>query len=507
MYKFMMLAVALSALLAVITSFNLWGIFLVALILFLLWIKVKLVSVRIILVLILICAVSARFTGIFSGPSEGNREKNKSKLSIPYRTVSIRSVDTGEYMTCDIGEKDNKGRYTDEKMDEPVVRFNSKLVDKNELFELIPCSDERFALRSVVNRKYFSRNSITFSSDLINGKECIEIIQEEKRIKLKFSETGEYILIMNGSLSVTENEHIASVFELDVVSENAYTEEDIEILQSSDWFDRNGSGYGYWNIQEELGKGKSYALKDSDKLGYTLLKNSSINVIGIENLQCVIGVKEENGQYDVIIAFQGTGGYGTAAFDTIWDAYINLVGKNHTKNGKHQGYSRMTEKLIDHEDEIKGDINGSSITLSDLIKFAREGNAHFTLLGHSMGGAIAELYAIHLNEDMGIDKNAITGRTFNSSPALDHEEPGWSDWYNLCVSTDTVSNGLVPGSIRYYGIHRLGHTIWLYDDEPDQNNERGLFFLANIANDKHNMDRTLERILRKSALSYGEEEN
>ena len=497
-------AAEIYALIKFLVSFNILGLFLVAMVLLILGLLLKSKVVRVLLALTLVFAASARFTGVFSGPSEGNRTGSESELSTPYSIISIRSVDTGGYMTCDIGEKDDTGRYNEVKMDEPAVHFEAKTVGFTEMFELVPCSDHHYAIRSVANRKYLSGSSVTFEADFVKDEEKIELIRENDQVVLQFTDTGDYIQIGSERLEATTNESEASRFELSVVSENAYSEDEIRILKSSDWFDKDGMGYGYWNIQEELGKGHTYALKDSDKLGYTLLKKDSLNVIGIDNMQCVVGVKEISGKYDVIIAFQGTGGYGTAPFDTLWDAIINL--KNDTsKDGKHLGYSKMTQKLIDREKEIKGEVNGNSLALSDLVEYAREGNAHFTLLGHSMGGAMAQIYALYLNQDKGIDQSRITGRTFNTSPALDRDIYGWTDWYNLCVSSDTVSNGLVPGSLRYYGLHRLGITVWLYDDEPDQNIGRGLFFVANIANEKHNMDRKLESLLRKSVVSFEEE--
>ena len=71
----------------------------------------------------------------------------------------------------------------------------------------------------------------------------------------------------------------------------------------------------------------------------------------------------------------------------------------------------MANKLIVNESNITDYANTENLT--KLISKAKNGEAHFTLLGHSMGGAIAQCYALHLVEK-GIPKDNISGRTFNS---------------------------------------------------------------------------------------------
>ena len=215
----------------------------------------------------------------------------------------------------------------------------------------------------------------------------------------------------------------------------------------------------------------------------------------------------------MIIAFQGTGGYSDEDwFDAFRDATSNLT-SSVNGCGMHEGYYKMAMKLGDHEDDVAvGEFNAyvngieERYSLSDLLTMAKNGKAHITLLGHSMGGAIAQCYALHLVTDRGIKPKNITGRTFNSALAVTEDiTVGWDDWINLCVSTDSVPNGLVPGSIYEYGVHRIGRTIWLYDPLPDLNTDtiKALGVIeTNIAENKHNMDQTLYVILSGLANKY-----
>ena len=251
-----------------------------------------------------------------------------------------------------------------------------------------------------------------------------------------------------------------------------------------------------------------FPIENKNKLIYCIIKffmkyNNSKGVIGIDNMQCVIGVKESSsGYFEVIIAFQGTGGYGTAWGDKERDLASNLTGNTYSKNGMHEGYKLMAEKLEKHEKDVQVSLKSGNYSLADLIDKAGDGKAHITILGHSMGGAIAQCYAIYLNQKRGINKKDIKGRTFNPALAIDYDESDWGDWFNLCVSTDSVTSGLVPGSIIYYGIHRLGDTIWLYDDRPDK--DLGLNTLSNIAENKHVMTGPIQKILEKTSKPYEE---
>ena len=100
-------------------------------------------------------------------------------------------------------------------------------------------------------------------------------------------------------------------------------------------------------------------------------------------MECTVGVKiRTDGGYDVIVDFQGTGGYGGGK--NYRDAMSNLT--NDIVEAQHKGYRAMAYKLIDERFSVR---LGNGLTLEDLIvKAATDGSAHFTILGHSMQGAL-----------------------------------------------------------------------------------------------------------------------
>ena len=59
-------------------------------------------------------------------------------------------------------------------------------------------------------------------------------------------------------------------------------------------------------------------------------------------MQCFVAYKKTSNKYDVIIAFQGTGGYG----DEILDGTVSLEGGTYTEKGVHAGYQKMAQLLM-----------------------------------------------------------------------------------------------------------------------------------------------------------------
>lgn len=481
----------------------------------------------------------------------------------PYETVAFKANSNGKYLTCDIGGKNDKDRYT--KMDDPDLNVDASKVQAYEMFELIPCTEGEniYALRSIMNREYLclsTESSNGATSSVSNEMVCdfIDVYYNENestttkfenykfpklefhssndnKVKINYYKSEIWLCVKDNKLSLTTDESQAEEFTIETVSNNAYTAKEMSVLSNKTLY--NGEyNPSYWKIQSEIGEGKTDALKS---LGYTTMyrddqkNDSSINhnTIIIDNMECAIGVKKlDNGKYDVLITFQGTGGYGTHGFIDQRDSITNTLGATYVNDKKmHQGYCDMAHKLYgmctDVEHGAYGKYYGNIITanvdhqgdyktLNQLIDEAKNGNAHFTILGHSMGGAIAQCYALYLHDDCGVTKSNISGRTFNSALAISYDED-WPDknsewdcngWYNICVSTDTVPNGLVPGSIKYYGLHRLGKTIWLYDDTPDQGTAvyEGVAGITNISPEKHEMQNKLRdrlEYIRKNLLA------
>lgn len=416
-------------------------------------------------------------------------------------------------------------------------------------YRLVTCSDGTFAIQSCVSLRYLSvgfpvlkvdglkvskNSSADFSSPAITGA-C------EKFRFVKYNpDTGEYenasfqalpdssagficfirsengvLLAVDDTMGIyaTDDRNHVKLFTVTVTGSFDLTDKDLGIIHNPGWLNLDGSGQGgYWDIQNELGSGSTASL---ERLGYTPMRwdgwhrtatAKNVNIIKIGNMECAIGVKvTTDGGYDVIVDFQGTGGYGGGS--SYRDAMSNL--SSGITEAQHEGYRAMAYKLINERFNVRTYFNGIHLTLEDLIvKAATDGSAHFTVMGHSMGGAIAQCFGLYLATKRGISPAEIRGRTFESALALaddggkyssDAYYASFTDWYNLCVDSDSVSNGTIPFSILdKSGIHRLGYTVTLEDPYPDKDVESlsPLYIATQIVVSKHNMDCALETLLR-----------
>ena len=468
----------------------------------------------------------------------------------PYPVVALKSTTNGKYVSCDIGGKNGEGKY--DQITNPIFYVTSEEVHAYEMFYYIQLSNGQVALQNIMDKRYLCLYGFAgiasssgmkmwgvsvsdFAENRIGNGETsyakLDVNIKDKAVSFGYND--KWLSVENNYLKVTNLETKAERFEIVLISENDYTMQEKNILSSGEWFDLNGKGVGYWDIQYEIGQKKGDSDKKSESnvkalktLGYTVMYRKDLNTknnkstIEYDNMQCSIGVKKENGIYDVIVSFQGTDGYSDETWFDNWRDYgSNLVDDVHeervTIDGHslvvlcHKGYYEMAHKLVENNriENFKKctitELDGKQITLNDLIAKARKGEANFTLLGHSMGGAIAQCYALFL-VNAGVNPSQIKGRTFNSALAFANNSASdlFSDWYNLCVISDSVPRGLVMGSFMEYGMNRLGKTIWLYDNSPDKNIETSVSStVANIVLNKHNMDKVIKDVLLNTTSS------
>ena len=431
----------------------------------------------------------------------------------PYPVIALKSKSNGCYVTCDIGARGSDGKY--EHFNEPELHMDATKIAAYEMFYLVSCSDGSYALQSAMNRKYLTKDrsgGVTgalgwtgysyFYKDFVEDNCKLEIDKNSKHTTIRFTTSNEYLSYKNGNLEPDSDRNKAEEFEI-IYLKDDYEDWEKNILSSGEWFNLNDKGKGYWDIQNDIGAGKTDAL---ERLGYTPMHLQGKDKTVVENHQmvCSVGVKKENGEYDIIIAFQGTAGYSDEVwnplnvFEDITMSLINTPGSVERDGnvGVHPGYYLMVALFRDKEKDIVAELDGKEIRYKTLLDEARKGRAKFTILGHSMGGAMAQIYAIILT-NRGISTDRIKGRTFNSAIAVTQGDDGemFNDWYNISVSTDSVTNGCVPGSLNVYGVNRIGKTIWLFDNEPDKDISSSLN-VSNISEPKHNMDRKLLEILQ-----------
>ena len=470
-------------------------------------------------------------------------------------TVAIRSLSTEKYLAADTSGSFDKANLI-------LQNTSIKNANKFDLYE--PCystgggneviqrspsvgtkavssistgtSGTKYALKSIVNQRFFGRfdnggmYSFYFGSGYITDDSYIYFINEDRERFDNIPYGENFYIVWSGSdgsemfvgydaksgktTFLTEKFSKAERFTMELVDDNQYTQEELNILESDEWFNIDDKYVGYWDIQAEIGGGYTYSL---ETLGYTIFKqvNQTENPIVIEtwidgkllNMTFGVGVKKKYKgpawYYDVIITCQGTAGYPGTGMNNFLDAITNIT--NEIDGNFHKGYKLGAKTLTDRQYAIYGDIDGKRISLANLIGEARRGNAHFTILGHSMGGAIAQCLGYYLAVDQRVPQSAITGRTFESALVSTKDFPIFSDWVNICLNTDGVSNGIVPGSIlEKAGIHRLGKTIYLYDPSPESDTGTDWFgpVDSGISQKKHCMDQTPYTVMRQF---YGDE--
>ena len=429
----------------------------------------------------------------------------------PYKIIALKAKSNGCYVTCDIGNRKDDGKGEYEHYDFPELHMDATSIGAYEMFELIPCSNGSYALRSIMNRKYLTKNvhydagrhSYVYK-DFIDDACQLDLDLNGTYTKLKFRNSGDYMCygasVFRQLLEPGLDSSKAEEFEIIVLKEDEYEGWEKNILTSGEWFHLNGENGGYWDIQNEIGLVDGDNVRTLRRQGYSLMKlyGKGNGTIEVQNMQCAVGFKYIEGKYDVIVAFQGTSGYyGEKSWDNGWNIYKEIKNnaldileniQGYSVVGCHGGYKNMADNLIAVEAVVsaKDEKTGKQITLKELINKAKKGEAKFTVLGHSMGGAIAQIYGLHLF-NCGIPASQIRGRTFNSALAFTVDSVGdqFTDWINIGVSSDSVVNGNVKGAVNKYGIHRLGKTVWLYDDTPDINMPLPVI---NIDNSKHVMD-------------------
>lgn len=446
---------------------------------------------------------------------------------INHPLVALKTSD-GHYLSADIGSDFGSA----------PLKSDSTEIHAWEEFYLVSCFTDfsqawTFALKSSQNRRYLTKernHELEFESDFVKDEEKFhlswnynfDIKYSAKGVpplthKLSFGPDDDYygtntkwLCFEDGEAKLTSDESKAEPLTIVFRDANDYSQDDVDVLTSGEWFDMDEKGTGYWDIQRQVGLMDSEVKKGADRvaalkeLGYETAAYGDYDIVSIDNMQCSIGAKKMDSgpyDYDLIIAFQGTGGYDPSGLPHK-DIASNLT-SGINELGMHKGYYTMAEKLWDKSQLIRIDMkegNGYVLTpLYDLLCGVIEGSVHLTLLGHSMGGAIAQCFAeLLLNKTNNIDeamtfKQNVTGRTFESAIAISFDDPEYTDWINLGVDTDTVPNGVVKGSLLGdHGVHSIGRNIWLHDDRADEGTadkfmDNLVEDLGNISGYKHNM--------------------
>ena len=418
--------------------------------------------------------------------------------------ITIKSIKNGKFLSA----------HVDRDFRNAIVIADASSAGQWEKFRVVACTDGTYALRSIENLRYLSASQqvappmeriVHAVRSSIKKDEKFTIEKVDGIFYIKAKANDKYLSVMNDNVVKAQGErHDAwEKFEIQVMTRSNgdytsnYNDEEMKILHDPDWFNIDGTKLGFWDIQAEVYK-DVYEIKKNytytmETLGYIPMKYNGKTLIDKDDMQCTIGVKQiDNGKYDVIVCFRGT--------DSNMDIIANLNDK--ITDGQHNGYYDFSRILVGIRSSVTAIVGGKLLTLENLITSAIGKNTSFTILGHSLGGAVAQCFAIYLLDNRKIDKSQIRGRTFESAMAVTgdnkyRENTGsqagkvyLQDWYNIALDSDTVPCGNVLGSLERSGGGNIGRTVWLVDPEPDIVRGDGDIWGAEIGdvfNDKHVM--------------------
>ena len=412
---------------------------------------------------------------------------------------------------------------SNEGAEEVSAEYYDTVWDDSQTFKMIDRGDGTFSLMSMANRMYLEKYSYISKSDFADVYEEVYHTRatetecnSDTKLKLEVQEvngniTTAYIVWADDSFSGTttdrEKKYMryegeiygdeVGLIESDVRAkaklfdiEFKYVDSGERSLASQKWFNYGQSGQGYWHVQSEADVGRVTALK---QMGFTPMRLNGSDVIRSGEMSCTIGISQSFSMYDVIIAFA--------------DYTDMFPSQDLDSNNECQEFSQKVSKLISLSSSIIGSTDGTVkgyITLDKLFDKARTGKVTITILGHGMGGGIAQCLATYLTRARQIEESVIHGYTFNTAIAMNryidvinragepdggltddlgdtetgedflnggsslHRSDSFVNWYNLCVETDSMPNGRSSMALPYKTgrFDWLGHTIWIKDPDP-----------------------------------------
>ncbi|MGN0778303.1 MAG: hypothetical protein ACI4MJ_04080 [Aristaeellaceae bacterium] len=145
------------------------------------------------------------------------------------------------------------------------------------------------------------------------------------------------------------------------------------------------------------------------------------------------------GRYVVAISFMGTG-------ERFYDWFSNF--RMTSEDGVHKGFLQLTEQFEDNENDIlfpdtARELGLERLTLRHILQEAKSPGSRFVLWlsGHSQGGALMQVYALHKLRDDGVLPSNLLGYGFASPSVVSGQavsDPGAYPLYHIFNSDDVV---------------------------------------------------------------------
>lgn len=173
----------------------------------------------------------------------------------------------------------------------------------------------------------------------------------------------------------------------------------------------------------------------------------------------VAGMMNDQNEPVVLLAFRGSELDDNWMTDWINDAHIFGV-----EDGVHEGFATYARAVYNESLSVKLTGIEGEPTLGQLINMASVGQkVHFILTGHSLGGAMAQVFCSYLVKERGVPIEQITVYTYASpqpfEQRFDVRPFENANIYNVRNPYDPVTSvGAVNGQ-------SIGETIWVLSDQ------------------------------------------
>ena len=134
----------------------------------------------------------------------------------------------------------------------------------------------------------------------------------------------------------------------------------------------------------------------------------------------------------IVLAFRGTKTW----MDGVTDLQIVK-----DSNGFHDGFAKTAKSCFDSFGEIKLTIDGERVTLADIIESMKDPDSKYCMIvtGHSLGGAVADLFVGHNMYAAGVYPGNVVAYTFAAARSASSDyRYKYTNIFNLVNSDDLV---------------------------------------------------------------------
>lgn len=194
---------------------------------------------------------------------------------------------------------------------------------------------------------------------------------------------------------------------------------------------------------------------------------SSVNaVIGVKTIESIDG----NSETLIAIAFRGTDPWDPADLATDFNIFK-------TNEGIHQGFYNTATAFYNKRDNILLNINEEKISLGTIINDMQNENSQYKMIvtGHSLGGAVADVFVGHTLRTAGVKEYNVTAYTFGAPKSVSTtyaNSANVKNIINIVNADDWVPTQSLSGQVQ------LGQTFVVTPSEQLRENNYGNAYVS-----------------------------